>query len=185
MNARRLKCAGFALLLVVALAGPNRLYAGEAQTTNTAQFATRQARFELAYESMTNATREYVNDALKTIGFLLLAAGWLVSSDRSRKFLRESRRAHRAALVVVPLAAVIHVWLALGTYRLSQSKVALLENLDYMPAQYFAEDAIRLPIFIANLALHLALFATLLVLILAVKDEAASSGEQTLRTTAR
>ncbi len=144
-----------------------------------AQSATPQARFDLAYQSMTTTTREYVNDALKTIAFLLLAVGWLVSSNRSRKFLKDSPLARWAGLVVVPTVAILHVWLALTTYQLSQSKATLLEGLNYMPAQYFAGDEIRLKIFIANLVIHVALFATLITLIVAARFERESPGEQT------
>ena len=122
-------------------------------------------RFELLHNLLGDQSREYVNDVLKTIAFLLVAIGWILTSKPSREFLGSNVRAHSAGLLTVALVAVIHVALSIEKFVASQQTMKLLFDLDYFPREYYAVVQIGLPVFLANVALHIVLFGTLFVLV--------------------
>ena len=125
-------------------------------------------KFDMIYTSMTHLSKEYVDDVMKTIAFLLLAIGWIVTSDRSRAFL-STENVNLTALIAIVFIALTHVLLSIGAFRTSQVKMRLLEDLDYVSREYYAGDRVTGLLLIANLALHLALFATLFALILTLQ----------------
>ena len=97
-------------------------------------------RFTLLHDSLGALSTDYGNDVLKTIGSLLLAIGWLMMSEASRKFLRDNRQVRGTALVVVPLMAVSNaVWL-INRFVVSERKVRLLRELNYVSEAYYTGE---------------------------------------------
>lgn len=97
-------------------------------------------RFTLLHDSLGALSTDYGNDVLKTIGSLLLAIGWLMMSQASRKFLRDNRQVRGTALVVVPLMAVSNaVWL-INRFVVSEGKVRLLRELNYVSEAYYTGE---------------------------------------------
>lgn len=97
-------------------------------------------RFTLLHDSLGALSTDYGNDVLKTIGSLLLAIGWLMMSEASRKFLRDNRQVRGTALVVVPLMAVSNaVWL-INRFVVSEGKVRLLRELNYVSEAYYTGE---------------------------------------------
>ena len=128
--------------------------------------ATKQEQFELVHRSLVRLSQDYVNDVLKTIAFLLLAVGWILTSDRSREFLKNNRAARRAALIIVPVIALLNFGWSIAMFLDSQVKMGLLKNdIKYVPPDYYADDGIASFVFGLNLLVHLALFLTLFALI--------------------
>jgi hypothetical protein len=76
------------------------------------------AEARLAFDTALDAFRyTYTSSGdifFKTAGFLLLALGWLITSDRARAFLRDNIRARRTSLLVVLIAAAVHVLVVIG-----------------------------------------------------------------------
>ena len=54
---------------------------------------------------------------------------------------------------------------------MSEATVGLLEQLDYLPRAYYANDRITPVLMLANIVLHLALFTALFALVFAQKGE--------------
>ena len=116
-------------------------------------------KFKLLYDSLRDLSKDYANDVLKTIASLLLVIGWLMISEGSRKFLAQNVKAWRTALVVIPVVAVINtVWL-IDKFLVSESKMKLLDRLNYLPRGYYAGERITPVLIVADIVLHLALFA--------------------------
>ncbi len=134
-------------------------------------------RFTLLYTSLREMSKDYGNDVLKTIGSLLLVIGWLMTSEGSRKFLAQNVTAWRTALVVVPVVAVINtVWL-IERFSASEGKVELLDELGYLPNAYYADDRITPVLMVANLVIHLALFAMLFALVYSHRGARSDAGK--------
>ncbi len=127
-------------------------------------------RFDRLSISLAELSDEYANDTMKTISFLLLAMGWLITSERSRAYLGGNRLARQAALTAIPALAMMHALTAAQTYFASQGKMETLFNLDYLKLPYYADDEITLKLLIVNLAIHTVLFATVFVLVWASKQ---------------
>ena len=125
--------------------------------------------FELVHRALVDLSDRYVGDVMKTIAFLLLATGWILTSDRSREFLRRNRGARRTALITVPGIAILHVWLSIQTFEISTQKMQLLEEIGYFQKQYYAGDGVTLDVLVADLALTTFLFTTLFFLIRALR----------------
>ena len=144
---------------------------------NTSTISTRsvsdvspQERFEILHKSLKDILDEYTNDVLRSIAYLLLAIGWIVTSDRSREFLRGNKRAYRVAIIIVLLIALLHTGLAYWTFDRSQRMSDLLVELNYLPHDYYSHLKITPIIFVGNLTLHLGLFATLFFLLVALRS---------------
>lgn len=131
-------------------------------------------RFDYLSTSLAKQSDEYVNDTMKTISFLLLIMGWLITSENSRTYLRNNRLGRRAALTTIPAVAVLHTLLAIETYGASKGKMAALRTLDYLGPQYYADNEITLTVMSTNLAIHLVLFGTLFLLVWASKGASSS-----------
>ena len=132
-------------------------------------------QFDRLSNSLTRLSDDYVDDTMKTISFLLLIMGWFITSERSREYLRANRYARSAALTAIPAVALMHAFLIHGFYARSQAKVGALERLSYLGSDFYADDAVTLPLLTANLAIHLILFGTLFVLVWALKSEPAAT----------
>ncbi len=130
---------------------------------------TRREQFDRLSTSLANLSDEYTADTIGTISFLLLVMGWFIMSERSRAYLHTNRLARRAALTAIPSVALMNALLVSGVYTASQAKVRALERLNYLGPDYYGDDEITLTLLIANLAIHLVLFGTVVVLVWARK----------------
>ena len=116
-------------------------------------------KFRLLHDSLRELSKDYRNDVLTTIGSLLLAIGWLVISEGSRKFFAQNVMAWRTALVVLPVMAVTNtIWL-IDRFLVSERTVELLDQLNYLPRGYYAGGSIAPLPMVADIVLHVALFA--------------------------
>ncbi len=129
-----------------------------------------QERFEILHKSLKDIFDEYTNDVLKSIAYLLLAIGWIVTSDRSREFLRGNNQAYRVAIIIVLVIALLHTGLAYWAFDRSQRISDLLVGLNYLPQDYYSHLKLTPIVFIGNLTLHLGLFAALFFLLVALRS---------------
>ncbi len=135
-------------------------------------------RFKLLHDSLRDLSKNFANDVLKTIASLLLVIGWFMVSEGSREFLRQNLTAWRTALVVIPVMAVANtVWL-IDRFRISENKVALLKELEYLKEGYYASDKITSVVMVTDTILHLALFAAIFGLIYSQRGGGARSGSK-------
>lgn len=172
---RRLRIATVAIAIVplwvsspalVGLVGQESSDAAKQQPTDSSERkATNEKRFDMLHKSVVDLSDDYEDDVLRTIGFLLLAIGWILTSEKSREFLKQNRSARRAALATIPMIALVHVGWSIGTFRISQNKMALLIDLHYIDAKFYADDGITWFFFATNLTVHVALFVVLFALV--------------------
>ncbi len=122
-------------------------------------------RFEFLHNSLHELSQDYTNDVFKTIGFLLLAIGWIVTSQHSREFIGSRPIIRWAGLTSIAVAVIVHVALVRERFLVSSDQWQQLSELGFMPSAYYADDRITPIVFWATLVLHLALFAMLMVLV--------------------
>ena len=96
--------------------------------------------------------------------------GWLITSERSRRYMGSNRIARSGALTAVPAVAIMHVVLAREAFKASQTKIGALEALEYLGPDYYSDDEITQTLFLGNLAIHLVLFGALFLLVWASKE---------------
>lgn len=71
----------------------------------------------------------YLHNFWATLGFLILAIGWFLTSKESRNFLKEHRIVRLSCSISVGLLFVIHVLVLSHTYWLSLKLVADIKSL--------------------------------------------------------
>jgi hypothetical protein len=94
-------------------------------------------QFELLYGILKTLHDGALDAVLKVMGFLLLAMGWVVTSESARVFLAGDRTLQWATVLVLAMAALLFALFALRVVRESRATARAIEALDYMPAQHF------------------------------------------------
>jgi hypothetical protein len=102
----------------------------------------RRAQFEVLYESLKGYHVGYLDSAFKIAGFLVLMAGWLLTSRDARHFLATNAGGRRLLVSGLAFGALIYGVLSWRVYALSQQTLRELQKLDFMPAAYYAGHAI-------------------------------------------
>ena len=62
-------------------------------------------RFELFYDALKDEYKSYVEDVVKSLGVLIIAIGWIMTSEGTRTFLAGSKVNAVALICTVVLAA--------------------------------------------------------------------------------
>ena len=99
---------------------------------------------DIAYKILVDSYNKYLDDVFKTVGLLLLTLGWILTSDKARQFLQENTNVRRALLVIVIIMAAVHARSLYGDYDETNKQLALLEQLNYFPSDYFERYRITL-----------------------------------------
>lgn len=119
-------------------------------------------QIELLYDALKHEYTVYIDDVLKSIGFLVLGLGWLVTSDKGRQVLHSSKI---LALLCVLVLCVNSISLVIGHYvrsRRLQSNIRLLtKEMDVLIRNY---SIVALHMLVTLLAL-MPLYAMLVMLI--------------------
>ena len=76
---------------------------------------------------------EFIADNLKAIGFFLLVLGWLITSEKTRAFLKENPGIRTLALLTVIVAGLTHTSYVLISFIASQRQVKWVRAFDYDP----------------------------------------------------
>lgn len=96
-------------------------------------------KFKLQYESLQDTFKGYVENVMKTLASIVVAIGWILTSDKSRDFLSMQRTAYVWVLVAIIVMSILHAVVSVNYYFRSQKKIALLEDLDYVERAYYGE----------------------------------------------
>ena len=158
-----------------------------AATASTVQLAEpdqikRDGKFRLAYDALMETFKAYVSIVVQTAGFILLAIGWVLTSDKARSYLGANHLARRIALGAIVVIAAIHLGVSWGYYKLSEKFVVLLDNLNYVEHVFYERYEITMAILWMNGLLNLVLFALLFTLVLGLGRPgltAVSAGDST------
>src|SRR5436190_24257161 len=94
---------------------------------------------ELLYEALKHEYTMYVDDILKTVGFLLVALGWLLTSETARKALRIRGTNTLAAICAAVVTSNI-IFLLVGHYlrarRIEDSLTTMAPEMHDLIANY-------------------------------------------------
>ena len=125
-------------------------------------------RFAKFYDLIPEIFRAYTANFVWTAGYLTVAGGWILGSDKSRAFIHDSDLAYFGLLLAVFVIGSLHTVGCWNFYQRSQKRIAQL-NRDYkdlypLPFQDFE---ISRPIFLLNLLLSWSLVGTLITMIIA------------------
>lgn len=99
---------------------------------NNEAMARAQFNFELIYGALKDTFADYKNIVWSSFGFLIVAIGWILTSEKSRIFLHRVDSARHWALVAVGAIAAIHVIVLTETYYDSQAIMELLSVDKYV-----------------------------------------------------
>ena len=121
--------------------------------------------YRLLYDALKETYIRYSNNVFTTIGVVVLAIGWIITSPESRDFLEMNNWAYFISLVAIVLIAAIHTMVLLGAYRASNKLVDLLSEKHGIGTEYtFFYEVTKVKVG-GSLVLDLVLFLVLFVLI--------------------
>ena len=101
-----------------------------------------QEQFKTLLEALKGYQASALDSGYKTLGFMVVALGWLVTSEGARKFLTQSWNIRAAALVFLLISVIGYGFMAYRVYSLSRSVFAKLERLGYAPREVYSHYVI-------------------------------------------
>jgi hypothetical protein len=99
--------------------------------------ATKKEQFEVLYGVLKSYRDSSLDTVLKVMGFLILAMGWVVTSENARAFIAGDVTVKWASVTVVLATAVLFALFAIRVLRQSRATFRALKALDYMSTDYF------------------------------------------------
>jgi len=121
--------------------------------------------FKFLFEIFKDQNKSYFQNVMGTLGFVLLAIGWVVTSEKSRSFLASSALVKFGAITVVGVIALIHSTISIGAYYVSAQKFNQLVALKFTEVQYYEMYKLNGWHVKLNLLMNLAVFGLLMLLI--------------------
>jgi hypothetical protein len=102
-----------------------------------------QFNFQLLYDAFRNNHDTYVRGVWSTITAVLVAIGWLLTSETTREFLRKSDPSRRLALFGIMVAGIIHLLVLAQVWDVSARLTTLLASDPYVVQQRLAPEYYR------------------------------------------
>ena len=96
-----------------------------------------QEQFKILLDALKGYQASFLDSGYKTLGFMVVALGWLITSDGARKFLQAHWHIRLAALVFLGLGVIGYGFMAYRGYALSRSVYAKLEQLNYAKREVY------------------------------------------------
>ena len=127
--------------------------------------ATKKEELEYSYKILLDSYNKYLDNVFKTIGFLIVMIGWLITSENSRLFFQENKLARNIFLGVISVMWLIHALSLIDNYREGTRIMDLIEKLDYIKIEYFDRYRPKLYKTIGSLILDSALFVLLFAIV--------------------
>jgi hypothetical protein len=119
-------------------------------------------QFDVLYETLCEVQKGLLDNTARAAGFLLLATGWIATSETARSFLKADAVAKYIMIAAIGGAYVCYVCAAIKARRISVRTSALLDELRFMPSSYYACRVIDTRLL--GLAVLANLFITLLAM---------------------
>jgi hypothetical protein len=92
-----------------------------------------QRRFDVLYSTLCDVQGSLIDNMARTAGFLLLAAGWIATSETTRSFLRANPSIRYLAVVSLAGAFGLYGAASIKAFLISRDTFRLLVDLDFMP----------------------------------------------------
>lgn len=93
--------------------------------------------FDLHIGFLTETNKAFVDNTGKVAGFLLLALGWLATSEDAREYLASTPQIAKLAALAVAVTFLLYTAASLGAYRRSRDSYVRLVDLAYLPESAF------------------------------------------------
>ena len=128
-------------------------------------------RFNLTYESLKDEFRGYIENLVRTWAAIIIAIGWILTSEQSRNFLAKQRAAYWWLLAAIVVISMLHVGVCISYYRRSQCRVNFLigeftdSDPPYITKEYFMSYRITPLMIGTNLLVSIFLFSALFVMV--------------------
>ena len=113
--------------------------------------ATAQQQFDVLFTTLHEIQTGLISSTAQVAGFLLLATGWIATSQTAQTFLRTDKSARYLAVASLGGAFMLYVAASLKTFLVSRKALALLKGLNFMPSENFVGRSIDVPIILVLL----------------------------------
>jgi hypothetical protein len=101
-----------------------------------------QEEFKTLLEALKGYQANSLDSGYKTLGFMVIALGWLITSEGARTFLKANWNIRFATLIFLGLSVIGYGFMAYRVYSLSRSVLAKLERLGYAKREVYEHYAI-------------------------------------------
>jgi hypothetical protein len=136
-----------------------------AQPTQDTSGGPRKDASEVVFKALEDNYARYFDNIFKTVGFIVIAIGWILTSDKSREFLQTNVVAHWTAMVGTLIIACGHA-VALGFGYISSIKlIEQLREIGYIDCHYFKHYQISYVQICGSILSDTILFAALLTIL--------------------
>jgi hypothetical protein len=107
------------------------------------QEATEHERFDVLYQQLITLHSASIDTVFKATAALLIAAGWIVTSDTARRLLTSDPAVRWLTLILLSLYAALYLVAAISTSRRSERLAQQLKTLSYVPFEYYCDSVIH------------------------------------------
>ena len=126
--------------------------------------STTEQEFELLYEALGDILQRTYSNTTKFCGFLILAIGWIVTSEEARAFMSSQPSIPIAGSLLAILSTLLIVMLCFSEYRKSHEIYLQLKDLRHVSSLVFEHR--RLSKLVAVSCASVSIFLTIFVLFL-------------------
>ena len=105
----------------------------------------------------------YLNNVWSTMGFLMLAIGWVVTSDKARNYWRSSNVARNVSLSAALIIMIFHITILYDIAYESEKLQALSQNLPVGASYYIITERMVLGSSIVNGSFFVLLWGLILL----------------------
>lgn len=152
------------LLIMMVIAFISSSYS-QVESNKSEDIKKQETTFTFLYKQLEDLRKGFDENAMKTAAFILLAIGWVLTSDKGRDFLSANRTFNSFSLIVVCLIAIVHSAECLRFQGGSMVKIMQMNELHYMDPTYYHEYLIDMESLGTVLATNLSLMSVLFMMV--------------------
>ena len=120
-----------------------------------------QDAFVLLFDILKDLNKSYVENVMATLGFVLLAMGWIVTSDKAREFIGGNKNVRGAAIFLIVAIAIIHSAISIVLLKISHNQFEQIVDLNYTKFEYFSVYKLSIAHVALNLVMNIGAFTLL------------------------
>jgi len=123
--------------------------------------------FKILFEALKDYQSKALSSGYKTLGFMVAALGWVMTSEETRKFLQSNQMIRHASVAFLILGCVAYALMSYRMYSLSRLVAQRLAVLDYASSDVYDHYRIKPTVPIVYTVLHSLIS---LVLVIAIRS---------------
>ena len=154
------------MIMLLAFVLPLRAQVDSMRAKDTSK---REAEFSLLYQQLVDIRNNYDGNAMNVAAFILLAIGWLMTSDTGRDYLVANRKFNTFSLFVVCLIAVVHSAECFEFQNRSLAKIVQLNGVNHVDRAYYTDYLINLRSIATVLLTNLSLMSVLFMMLFSLR----------------